>query len=465
MSTSQLSTAQQTQMDNRDETGKWKSKTHTDVEDSAAVLGVSDEDSTMLSYVEGVAYYPGEDVKTGWAKDPSGEDWTTVIEAADGQFDVYAVRDFGGKTGDVQRAESYSEAEETLEQLETDIVSGAHYRKSFGANELNFNSEVSSEVASFFRGGGVGNFTKEAGDFMGDIGSRVLEAPANSEVSSAGIAAAMSEEFDADISASDVQPVLTSLRNEGQLLATPRTVEDGEYLKARHRRPSPVGETITVSQLRGRFSTGHKVDIDVWQTSVGYDTEIALEDTADLDGYSETGSLHLVNGENDLEDNYGDYLVPAGAEGAHITESKDGRITIDVPETATDTGDVVPGSRHVIRLSEVEDSWTGTRPIVDDQGRESPFDVGPRQYAPHPDFVADSEHVALTQDVYDPSAGKLGTIYQDDDEWAIDRGPDDDLDAPRFDDPQHAAEWLHRASGGRGTWAKPTAENIALPGI
>lgn len=193
MSTSQLSTAQQTQMDNRDETGKWKSKTHTDVEDSAAVLGVSDEDSTMISYVEGVAYYPGEDVKTGWAKDPSGEDWTTVIEAADGQFDVYAVRDFGGKTGDVQRAESYSEAEEALEQLETDIVSGGHYRKSFGANELNFTTEVSSEVAAFCRGGGVGNFSKEAGDFMDNVGSRVLEAQAGEKVSSAGIAAEMSK--------------------------------------------------------------------------------------------------------------------------------------------------------------------------------------------------------------------------------------------------------------------------------
>ena len=126
------------------------------------MLGVWDpeEESTMLSYVDDVAYEPGEEVKTGWAKDPSGEEWTTIIEAADGQFDVYAVRDFGGKTGDVQRAESYSEAEEALEQLAGRRRLGWALPESFGANELNFNAEVSGEVAAFCRGGGAGNFSK-----------------------------------------------------------------------------------------------------------------------------------------------------------------------------------------------------------------------------------------------------------------------------------------------------------------
>ncbi|WP_188686834.1 antirestriction protein ArdA [Nesterenkonia cremea] len=43
--TVQLSAAQQAQMDNRDDFGKWKQKSHTDVEDTAGVLGVGVDDA------------------------------------------------------------------------------------------------------------------------------------------------------------------------------------------------------------------------------------------------------------------------------------------------------------------------------------------------------------------------------------------------------------------------------------
>lgn len=467
--TQSLSPAQQAQLDNRDDSGRWQAKQHGEAEDSADVLGLgtpddSDEESTVLSYVEDTAYYPGEEVKAGWAIDPGGEEWSTIIEAADGQFEVYAIRDFDGKTGDVQPADSYSDAEEALEALEKDIASGRHYRKSFGAKRLNFDAQTSEEVKEFHRSGGIGNFSQEAGDFMDDIASRVVEAEPRSKVSSASIAEAMSEDFDTDITSADVQPVLTSLRNEGQLLATQWTSVDGEYIKATKPRPRPVGESISADQLRRTLSTGHKVDVDVWQNSSGKDLTTPQGDRAVLDGSNAHGDLTLVAGEKDLEDNYGDYAVPAGAEDAQITESKDGRITIDVPEKLTETGHISPGARYTLRKADVQDHWSGTRPIVDDQGRESPFDVGPRHYGPHPDFRADAEHVTLLQDIHSPSGEKLGTIYEDGDQWTVEHDPDID-EAPRFDDPQQAAEWVHFSSGARGTWAKPTAENLPLPGV
>ena len=56
--TQNLTPAQQAQTDNRDDSGKWKSKTHADVDDTGEVLGLSEDPTSdneePLSFREAV---------------------------------------------------------------------------------------------------------------------------------------------------------------------------------------------------------------------------------------------------------------------------------------------------------------------------------------------------------------------------------------------------------------------------
>lgn len=76
MTASQLSAAQQTQMDNRDSTGQWKAKTHGGVEDTSGVLGIDDpgvEDSAS-DLRAGVAGAMKEDMRQSYNDGAFSED-------------------------------------------------------------------------------------------------------------------------------------------------------------------------------------------------------------------------------------------------------------------------------------------------------------------------------------------------------------------------------------------------------
>lgn len=270
------------------------------------------------------------------------------------------------------------------------------------------------------------------------------------------------------MTSAEAQQRLTYNRNAGVLLRN----SDGSY-SADQSRPLVEGERISGSEAlneikrsidpqAGQLTTGHRINVGTWvrhgdETAEPTTREMVIDDTPGSE-------LKLVN-DDPRGGDFDIYTVPlsvdateTGAE-PRITRDEDGTITVEVDEEIADNGDVIPGQRFTLSPANLTDDYTSPRPLTNDRGEESPFDVGPTKYDEDPDY---GDRVTLTKTVHRPDGEKVGRIYQGDQrQWVIDYGGGD-MEDPAFDTAEEAAEHLHYASGGRGEWSKPSAENVPL---
>ncbi|GAA4923823.1 hypothetical protein [Nesterenkonia rhizosphaerae] len=284
----------------------------------------------------------------------------------------------------------------------------------------------------------------------------------NDERLEAGVFTADNEQVDID--KIDVERVLTVGRNSGFLVY--HQGNERYYNRWEPREPATGQEITAVDAMRQFGKVGYFVEFDRFQNQDS-DTPVPMESYGTIS--------NVWDNEIEVADqDGGTYTIPLSSELTTITKDPDGRVTFDIPQVVTDAGGVSPGARYRLRI-DGEDDWTGTRPLTDDKGRESPFDLGPRHYGANPNYssAAAEENTALVQDVHDPKRGRIGSIYRyeydhGDYHWAI--HPDSELrdsadDAPDFETNAEAAEWLYRSASGSGSWSRPTAENIPLPGL
>lgn len=265
----------------------------------------------------------------------------------------------------------------------------------------------------------------------------------------------------------EAQQRLTEDRNAGILLRN----SDGSYTADLAMRPPVEGEVITpdeaLRELRrgtdhnaAELKSGHRVVVGEWSDD-GDELpepkyrEMVVDEEPD-------GCLKVVD--DDPTGTFATHEIPLTARetqtgvAPRITGADDGTITVEVDEEV-DGVDVIPGERYTLKTTVLTDDFTSPRPLTNAAGEESPFDVGPTQYAGDPDYP---DRVTLTRTVHRPDGTQVGRIYQGDQrQWVVDHG-NGSMEDPAFDTAEEASEHLHYTSGGRGEWSKPTAEDVPL---
>lgn len=344
-----------------------------------------------------------------------------------------------------------------------------------------FTPETRREVHEYLRTGGlVPSLSAEARTFLRQTRDRALSGPTGGWLSARSLAGDINDDRhddgtlgtrdNIDVEEADVQGVLTELRNEGRLLSAG---DDTGYRRTEPHLDKAIGVQITPEEaLQGFDKTGYRVTLTRWQDNDRNDftepvtTEVIVDHCDDdrivfVEGPG--GDTHKVS------------LRHADGEQAEtIIKDSDGTVHVRFHEQVDPDNKFVgveAGGRWSFRRTDVTEDHIGHRPLTDTEGRQSPFNVGPRHYVQHPEY--DGDQVALAQEVYTPEGQRIGTVYEETSEmgWRIDP---DDLDRLAIDDPrlysdfvsaQEAADQLHTASGSRGGWSKPTFEDVALPGL
>lgn len=169
MSTRSLSAKQQAQVNNRDDNGKWKQKSHSDVEDTSTVLGVDDAgDAATVSTMSSTGLRRGPEATElehslgRWLK-PEDADATVVTERSDGSV-TYDIAGAGKTFVDVhpgQRMElpsggvheisdraviSYIGAEDEQKDARSTILDGrAVFTDSVGSGAAEIHHKVAAE--------------------------------------------------------------------------------------------------------------------------------------------------------------------------------------------------------------------------------------------------------------------------------------------------------------------------------
>lgn len=270
---------------------------------------------------------------------------------------------------------------------------------------------------------------------------------------------------DSEVTQEEVQAELTLARNVGFLART----EDGGYTAQTSRRPvqgEPISSSQALAELRRSvdperdLSEGHLLNVTSWTNGIHDRPEPKTAQM--MIGHLTDRHLGLSAG---AVAEFDAYDIPLSAKGTdtgaepRITRSDDGAITFEVDEQVTDFGQVIPGERYTLTPADIVEDYTSPRVLTNEQGEESPFDVGPRHYGESPDY---ENQVTPTRTVFHPDGSEVGRIYiGDDHQWTVDNG-NGSMEDPAFGSEEEAASHLYYSAGGRGNWAKPTAEKVPL---
>lgn len=269
-----------------------------------------------------------------------------------------------------------------------------------------------------------------------------------------------------EITVEQVQRELTHARNAGLLLRN----NDGSYSAGEQRWPvqgEPITGAEALAELRRGtdphrdLTTGHRLTVGLWTDGAQELAEPKYREMV-VDGV-DGGSIYIVD--DDPNGTFESERIPLvqgeteNGEHPRITREENGAITVETSETEGGFGDVIPGQRFTLSPAPLTNDYTRPRPLINDKGEESPFDLGPTLYNEDPDY---GDRVTLSRTVHFPDGTEVGRIYQGDQrQWVVDQG-NGSMEDPAFDSASEAAEHLHYASGGRGGWSKPSAENVPL---